>query len=155
MLYQAISKILSSESNYKHSNRQTYSISSPLKEIQGNILKKILAKVNYPSYLFGGIKGTDYIKDAALHLNCKHLIKEDIFHFFDYINGNHIYNIWNGFFKFPHLVSETLTRLTIYENKLPQGAQTSTYLSNLVFWKSEPKLAYDFAEKGFYIFSIY
>jgi len=138
----------------KDSNRQTYSVSSPLKEIQEAILSKILDKVEYPPYLFGGIKKTNYIKDAELHRNSKQIIHADIFHFFDEIDGKHIYNIWYKFFKLPQPIASILTNLTINKNKLPQGAKTSTHLSNLVFWKYEPYLVKDFKSRG-YIYSRY
>ena len=131
------------------SNRQTYTVLSPLKEIHKEILNKILDNVQYPPYLFGGIKGTNYIKDAELHRNAKQIIHEDVSHFFDNINGKHIYNVWYRFFKLPHQISIILTDLTTYHNKLPQGAKTSTHLSNLVFWEFEPDMVSDFEKKGF------
>lgn len=133
----------------KGSTRQTYTVLLPLKEIQQKIFKKILVRVPFPSYLYGGIAGTDYIKNANFHLNSRHVINEDILQFFNNIEGKHIYSVWNGFFKFPHLVAEILTRLTVFKNKLPQGAQTSTHLSNLVFWNCEPDLVNDFVHRGF------
>ena len=46
-------------------------------------------------------------------------------------------------------MSHLLTKLTTYQGLLPQGAKTSTYISNLVFWDKEPKLEYKFRKIGF------
>ncbi len=39
-----------------------------------------------------------------------------------------------------YAVAACLTKLTTKNNQLPQGAKTSSYLANLVFWNCEPRL---------------
>ncbi len=60
--------------------------------------------------------------------------------FYDNIKKERVYLIYSQFFNFPHEVSELLTKLTTYKNKVPQGACTSSYLANLIFFNSEYSL---------------
>jgi hypothetical protein len=136
----------------QENGRLTYSVKEPLKKVQGQIFRKILDTVWFPSYLQGGIKGTDYISDARLHVGCATIIHEDIKKFFDSIKFNHVFNVWQCFFGFSTEVSNLLTKLTTYHGFVPQGAQTSTYIANLVFWEKEPKVEKDFRQSG-YIYS--
>jgi hypothetical protein len=132
--------------------RQTYTVEEPLKKLQGRILYTILRDVQFPLYLYGGIQGTDYISDAKFHVGCAEIIHEDIKKFFDSIKFDHVFNIWQIFFGFPSDVAHLLTQLTTYRRFVPQGAQTSTYIANLVFWNKEPKLENDFRQAG-YVYS--
>jgi hypothetical protein len=128
-------------------DRQTFTVLEPLKGVQERILL-VLKEFSYPPYLHGGLKGTDYIKDASTHAGSKIIIHEDVSHFFDNISPKHIFSIWHELFRFPLGVAKLLTSLTTVDNKLPQGATSSTYLSNLVFWRYEPGLVEDFESKG-------
>lgn len=120
--------------------RQTYGASKRLKIIQQAILRKILHQVSFPPYLFGGIKGRSHIKSASLHSGKKILIGEDVENFFPSISSELIEHIWKYFFHFPPDVAAILTDLTSYRGSLPQGAVTSTYIANLIFWDKEPVL---------------
>lgn len=138
--------------------RQTYTIKEPLKEIQKKILQKIINRVDFPEYLQGAIKDSelprDYIHDAELHLNCTIIYKEDISTFFSSIRSKTILRIWKNFFRFPDYVAEILTSLTTYKGYLPEGAPTSSAISNLVFWDQEPALVNELRKIG-YIYTRY
>jgi len=74
------------------------------------------------------------------HASAGTLICEDIQDFFPSLNPTVINDIWKGLFHFSPDVAECLTKLTTKDSGLPQGAKTSTFLANLVFWRDEPAL---------------
>ena len=138
--------------------RQTYRILSPLKEVQQNININIFHNVDFPFYLLGGIKDRryprDYVRSAALHAQSKIFLKEDIKNFFPSIGAFLVFDIWRSFFLFPIEICKLLTNLTTYKGFVPQGAPTSPYLANLVFWNKEPELEQNLSQGGF-IYSRY
>lgn len=66
----------------KNKDRVVFEPKYELKKIQKRINSRIFEKVNYPPYLQGGIKDIsikrDYVENARLHKNSKHLINLDI-----------------------------------------------------------------------------
>ena len=128
--------------------RNTYDALPPLKEIHRRIKSQILDYVNYPAYLTGSIKGSDYKVNAALHTNASIVINEDISGFFPSTSTERVFNIWYGLFGFSQEVSQCLTQLTTRQGELPQGAITSSFLANLVFWQDEPTLHAKLASQG-------
>jgi hypothetical protein len=56
--------------------------------------------------------------------------------------------MWQHFFHFPPDVALILTKLATYDGFLPQGAKTSSYIANLVFWDKEPRLVSDLKRRG-------
>ena len=120
--------------------RNTYDALAPLKAIHRRIKSRILDHVTYPDYLTGSLKGSDYKVNATLHTNARIVINEDISSFFPSTSAKHIFDIWHGLFGFSPEVSQCLTKLTTRRGELPQGAITSSFLANLVFWQDEPTL---------------
>lgn len=123
--------------------RLTNSGTLALKNIHKKINSKILSKVYYPNYLFGGLKnnpdGTNrnHVSNAKLHQGQRLIVSADIDGFFPSVTEPTIKNIWQCFFPFSPEVAALLTRLTCYQGKLPQGWGNSPYLAQLVFWKTE------------------
>jgi hypothetical protein len=128
--------------------RNTYDAQAPLKAVHRRIKNQILDHVVYPSYLTGSIKGSDYKANASLHTSARIVINEDISGFFPSTSAEHVFNIWHGLFGFSQEVSQCLTQLTTRQGELPQGAITSSFLANLVFWQDEPTLHARFAAEG-------
>ena len=128
--------------------RNTYDALTPLKLIHQKIKNQILDHVSFPVYLTGSIKGCDYKTNATLHAQAKVVINEDIQGFFPSTSADQVFNIWHGFFGFDKSVAQCLTQLTTRLGELPQGAITSSFLANLVFWQDEPKLQANFAAQG-------
>lgn len=132
--------------------RQTYRVLKPLRDIQEKIKNSIFYVVEYPIYLQGGIKDVnnprDYVRNASLHAGNSIVIKEDIANFFPSITSIHVFNIWKDFFGFSEGVSKVLTNLTTLKGFVPQGAKTSSYIANLVFWRNEPELEDIMRSKG-------
>ncbi len=133
--------------------RQTYRVISPLNDLQDRILKSIFHQVEFPAYLQGSIKATGtprgYIVDATLHAKYRVTISDDIKDFFPSIKYNLILEIWRDFFRCPTDVAHILAQLTTYHGFIPQGAKTSSYLANLVFWDTEPQLESELKQRGF------
>lgn len=128
--------------------RNTYDALASLKVIHRKIKRQILDHVTYPAYLTGSIKGSDYKVNASLHTNAKIVINEDISGFFPSTSVEHVFNIWYGFFGFSQEVSQCLTKLTTRYGELPQGAITSSFLANLVFWQDESTLHAKLSAEG-------
>lgn len=105
--------------------RQPFDALEPLKNIHGRIKNRILARATFPLYLTGSLKGRDYRVNAALHAGAKIVISEDIEGFFPSTSADRIHGIWREVFRFSEDVCELLTRLTIKDGYLPQGAITS------------------------------
>jgi hypothetical protein len=129
--------------------RQPLDALPPLKVLHTNLKTQVLARVKYPRYLTGSLKGSDYKVNAEQHINKRIVICEDITNFFPSITAARVRDIWQRFFGFPHPVAELLTRLTTKDSVLPQGAIPSSFLANLVLWRLEPALHCEFADRGF------
>ena len=132
--------------------RQTYRVDEKLKVILSKIVKEIFHNVFFPSYIQGSVKDKenprDYISNAKKHSGKKTLITEDIKNFFPSIKSTEVTKIWLRLFKFSPEVAEALTKLTTFNGSVPQGAPTSSYLANLLFWDIEPKLVLELNGRG-------
>jgi len=133
--------------------RQTYIVKPALKKIQNRILHQIFLKVEYPRYLQGSIKDKnhprDYLTNCAFHTSSRVVTTLDIESFFDSISYQKVYKMWKYFFKFPDEVATVLTKLTTYRGFVAQGATTSSYIANLIFWEFEPQVKEQLGERGF------
>jgi hypothetical protein len=118
-----------------------------LKIIQKRINRFIFGNVEYPDYLFGGIAGQDYVKNASRHTGAKALITLDVRDFYPCIKAKAVENIFLHFCKFPPPVVKLLTELTTLNGCVPQGACTSSHLANLVFHDLEHRVVSDFKDK--------
>lgn len=128
--------------------RITYDVKPQLKEIHERVKNLIFGRVSYPDYLQGGLKKRDYISNVKKHVHRKAIITEDISNFFPSISARFVYKMWLYFFNFSPAVAEILTKLTTYQGFVPQGAKTSSYIANLIFWDKEDKLVTDLARRG-------
>src|SRR5690625_2855681 len=104
-----------------------------LQLMQNKILHQILNKHQRLDFVFGFYKDTNHIENAKYHQDSKEMLNIDIKDFFESINTNQVYFVFNKIFEFDSKISTILTRLTTYRGSLPQGASTSPALSNLVF----------------------
>lgn len=132
--------------------RQTYSVSPELKHFQNKIVKKFFYNVEYPLYLQGSIRDKasprSSQKNADMHLGAYTVFSEDITNFFPSINADLVFDMWACFFNCSDECAKVLTNLTVLNGGVPQGASTSSYIANLVFWRRESKMAVDLSEKG-------
>ncbi len=118
----------------KHNSgyRTIYSPNGLLKSIQRKILKNILSNKEISKYACAYYPGRCLKDNAYPHLNKKTILKLDIIDFFENIDFCRIYNACFNEAYFPKSVGYLLTYLCTYESRLPQGAPTSSYISNLV-----------------------
>lgn len=143
-LYRLANPVIKSDGSI----RNTYDARRPLKQIHRKIKSQILDHVSYPTYLTGSIKGRDYKVNAELHTGARIVISEDINGFFPSTSEDRVFNVWHNFFGFSETVAQCLTQLTTRHGELPQGAITSSFLANLVFWQDEPTLHTRLADQG-------
>lgn len=124
--------------------RITWDAQSQLKAVHEILKVRVLQRVQFPSYLQGSIRDKsnprDYVRNAAFHVQKKCVVTFDIANFFPSVTADLVKDVWLNFFRFDNSVADVLTALTTKDGCLPQGAKTSSYLANLVFWRSEHKL---------------
>lgn len=121
--------------------------------LQRRIKNRILVElVEYPNYIFGSIRDEinprDYINCAKQHCLAKSLSKIDISGFFDNIQYDAIYDIFEKLFHFPAEVCDVLSNITTKNGTLPQGAPSSSHLATLVFYDSEHKVVQNAKSRG-------
>jgi hypothetical protein len=119
-----------------------------LKILQKRINRSIFGNIKYPEYLFGGIAGQDYVKNARRHVGAKALITMDVCDFYPSIKIKTVEVIFQHFCKFPPTVVKLLAALTTLNGSVPQGACTSSHLANLVFFDLEHRVVSDFKDKN-------
>ncbi len=120
----------------------TRKISEPLpnlKIVQHWILNEILYKVKVHPSAKAYIKNVSIKENVRYHRNQDTVLKLDIERFFDNIGEQRIYKI---FIELGYTIelSWLLTKLCTLNRRLPQGAVTSPYLSNLIMKKFDRKI---------------
>jgi len=120
-----------------------------LKLLQKRINRLLFEQVVYPDYVTGGIKERDYVQNARMHSNAQMAIALDIQDFFPRIKRKRVAEIFKHFFRFADPVVEILADLCTKDGVVPQGACTSSYLANLVFYEYEPRLVSSLKDQGF------
>jgi RNA-directed DNA polymerase len=104
--------------------------SDPLKLLQRKIYDHILSEVPLLPCVFGGVKGKSPIGNAAVHTGKSIVFKVDIAQCFPSISARRVAAIFEGL-GFGREASGLLTKITTWENQLPQGVPTSNALANL------------------------
>ena len=111
--------------------------SEELKKIQRNILNK-LYQLNFPEYVFSGIRGRSAFGNAIYHINCKYMLKLDMSKFFPNTHRNSIYEFFKNKLKMSSDVALICTDIVTVNydrikntNHLPSGTPTSQILSYL------------------------
>lgn len=138
-------KLLYTLSNTIHKNYQVYKINkrtsgyrhiyapSPiLKSVQRKILHNILNYKTISNYAKAYKRGIGLKENASPHIGKKYVLKLDIVDFFENIGFYEVYDSCFNEAYFPKEVGHLLTYLCTYESRLPQGAPTSAYISNLI-----------------------
>lgn len=133
--------------------RDTYDAHEPLKRIQRKIVDRVLSRASFPTYLHGGIKDRKSPRsihsNAAVHAGARFILLQDIKNFYPSISKAHVEAMFQGLFGFSAVVAALLSSLCTRNGSTPQGASTSGYIANLVFWDVEPKIVVGLLEKGF------
>jgi len=95
-------------------------------------LKRLLAEIQLPEYMHGGVKGHSPVTNACLHVGKAAVLNFDIKQFFPSVKPKYVYKMFYERLRFPADVAHWLTKLVIFKGQLPQGAPTSTVVANLV-----------------------
>jgi len=107
-----------------------------LKKIQGRIKDRILAQIELPDCIHGGVKKRSNITNAKPHQGKKYQFTTDLKDFYPSISAKKVYDTFISL-KFSTHFAHWLTKLTTWKNSVPQGAPTSTHIANLVFLKAD------------------
>ncbi len=129
--------------------RATNDAKMPLKHWHRLIKSRILAPCFYPHYLHGSLQGRSIYSNGVTHTNSKILLNEDVKSFFPSTTFSNVKSVWKYFFNCNEKIADILTKLTTFDNSLPQGWITSSYIANLVFWDLEGELVLSFHKRGF------
>lgn len=133
--------------------RDTYDAHEPLKRVQRKLVDRLLSKAVFPSYLHGGIKDRKSPRsihsNAAVHAGSKYLVLQDIQNFYPSISIQQVDALFRQLFGFGTSVATLLSLICTREGSTPQGASTSGYIANLLFWDVEPKIVKDLMGRGF------
>ncbi|NHQ85268.1 RNA-directed DNA polymerase [Iodobacter sp. HSC-16F04] len=136
----------------KNKNRELSEPNPELKLIQKRIVSRIFNHIKFPHYLHGGIKALDprdFHSNAKAHSGAETAITLDIKNFFPSIKADQVENLFLHLFKFPPNVSSVMSKLTTLNNCIPQGAPTSSYISNLILTEKEYRIAAKLESQGF------
>lgn len=112
--------------------RTIYEPDPILKSIQKRILSNILEERSVSKYSKAYYKGISLKDNAIPHVKKKIILKLDIENFFPNITFMNVYNACFPIEYFPKKVGMLLTYLCTINDYVPQGAPTSSYISNLV-----------------------
>lgn len=128
--------------------RFLYEPSRILKNIQKRILKNILEERKISNYSYAYTKKLSILDNCKPHIRKNIVLKLDIKNFFDNISFNMVYETCFNETLFPKKLGILLTNLCMYDKKLPQGAPTSGYISNIVMRSFDEKVGKYCKEKG-------
>lgn len=144
---------LVTNSGNKNKTRQIHEPKHLLKKVQKRINSRIFTNVKFPPYLQGGIKDEDnprdYYANALAHINPQFVLSLDISNFYDNIKIEHVVKVFQQLCHFSPQVAELLAKLVTYNDTVPQGAVTSSYIANLVFFENEYKIVSRLRQQGF------
>lgn len=122
---------------------------SELRTVQENITNNILKFIPIPSYVYGFKKGFSYKHYLIPHTQKEYYLRVDIQDFFHSIKKKYVIEVLKDYFKSKEdLVNilEILYEIISIDNKVPQGAITSPYISNIVFRSLDIRI-YNYCKK--------
>lgn len=128
--------------------RVVYNPNYLIRKIQKRINNRIFKTlVIWPEYLFGSVpsskeeknKGIErhYIACAKKHCQAKTILKVDIKSFFDNIHRDIVVDIFKKVFKYKGDALNYLVDICCYDDRIVQGALTSSYIASLCLFDIE------------------
>lgn len=102
-----------------------------LKFVQRRINERILQRTRISKVAIGGVRGKRLRDNLMPHVGQYMVANFDLTSFFSNINNRQVYRLYILIGASPD-VARTLTRLTTFKGRIPQGAPTSPMLANLV-----------------------
>lgn len=131
------------------------SITAPkpaLMQLQRRINSRIFSGCTFPSYLHGSIKDPssprDFLSNALEHRSAETVITLDIKNFYPSISEGEVFKVFKYLLRFTDEVAKSLAALVTLNGSLPQGAPTSSFIANMMFYDKEPKLVSEFQRAG-------
>lgn len=106
--------------------------SDELMQVQRALVARIFSKIPLNDNVHGGVPGRSTRSNAAHHLGQACVITLDVKQFYDRVRHKVVYQLFCKELGFGRDVSRLLTRLTTYNDALPQGAPTSLAVANLL-----------------------
>lgn len=116
-----------------------------LKFVQHRLKNRLLSQYPLPKNIHGGVKSRSNITNAKIHQGKKYVFMTDLQNFYPSINAAMVYKTLVSLGETPYFASH-VSKLTTWKNMVPQGAPTSTHISNLVFLATDKRLI-DFCDK--------
>jgi len=110
-----------------------------LKFVQKRIKALILAPIPLPKNIHGGVKKKSNITNAKIHQGKKYIFTTDLQDFYPSISSSAVFDTFLNI-GFTDSMANYLTKLTTWKYELPQGAPTSTHVSNLFFLRTDYEL---------------
>lgn len=111
-----------------------------LRIIQRWILDNILCNMPVSDFAMGFLPNRSIVTNAKYHVGQECVVNMDLKDFFPTITQEQVFRIFY-YYGYTIGVSYMLSRLCTVDGKLPQGAPTSPYLSNIVCLKLDKRLS--------------
>lgn len=125
--------------NGKHKEREITAPSLKIKQRQQWILEEILEKCEVSNNCHGFVKKRSILTNARMHMGHKNILNLDIENFFPSITQKMVKSQFQQM-GYSESAAEALAEICCYEEKLPQGAPTSPYMSNLILKNMDQEL---------------
>ena len=123
--------------------------SDALKQVQRKIYDHILSKVSLLPCVLGGVRGKSPFENAAIHTNKPVIFKMDIAQCFPSIGPRRVFTIFQSIGFGPEAAG-LLTKITTWQNQLPQGAPSSSALANLALLRVDVRITRLTEQQGFH-----
>lgn len=122
-----------SKTDPKKNKARTFHNPKPeLKRIQKAIDRRLLREAMDHTIAHGGVRGRSPRSNAELHLGKPCVVTVDVRDFFPSVRHYIVYRLLRAERDCGHDVARLLTRLTTLDSGVPQGAPTSTTITNLL-----------------------
>jgi len=119
--------------------RILYPSKGRLKVLQKLVNSRILSRIELPDAIHGSVKSRSCITNARTHQGNKYFLLTDLQNYFPTIHFKYVYQQLLKL-GFSPTVSGYITRLVTYDKYVPQGAPTSSTISNLIFLPQDSEL---------------
>lgn len=125
-----------------------------LKILQKKINRHILSKITLPETMTGGVGGKSIKDNASVHVHKRIVVCLDLRNCFPNTNHEVVYSIYRNGLGCSTKISRILTILTTFQNRVPQGAPSSSTIVNFALLPLHDDIA-DYCTKNNLSWSFY